>query len=137
MSITDSILDKLGDIATNLIADELVGVVRKAVTKLLGDEKDDGIAEAVARAGLEGMAARAAFELEERRALGNLNAEAARVLGAIAAIDVDSLGAKPHGHAGPQEVEILPPNTEGPYRTLSDEMAEMGLTSSSDKPDAG
>jgi len=122
MSITDSILDKLGDIAKDLIIDELVGVVRKAVTKLLGNEKDDGIAEAVARAGLEGMAARAAYELAERKALGNLNARAAEVLGAIAAIDVVALTTpKPHGHAGPQEVEILEPNRDGPYLSLDDE----------------
>lgn len=105
MGITDSILDKLGDIATQYVIDELVDLVRAAAQKILGDEKDDGLAEAVARAGVEGMAARAAHEIAERKARGNLDAKAAEVLGAIARIDVDKLFAPKAVEAGPMSAK--------------------------------
>lgn len=124
MGTLDTIVDKLGDVAVDLVADQVVKLVRRGVDALLGDAKDDSLAEAITRAGVEGMVVGARVALLERQAAEQLGARAAAVLGAIAAIDVDALFTpRPHGHAGAAEVEIREPNHEGPWRTLEEELA--------------
>lgn len=122
MSITDKLGDIAADIITDVIADKAVDLARYLADKLFGDAADDGIAAAIARGALDGAAAAAAIKAQERAASAALPDKWRETFAAIASIDTDTLFvAKPHGHAGPQEVEILEPNREGPYRTLDDE----------------
>jgi hypothetical protein len=125
MGTLDKIVDVVGDIVIDYAAEHLLEWGRDLANKLLGNKADDGIRDSVARGAIEGAVYAAQLELAERRAADNLQAEAERVLGAIAAIDVDALFApKPHGHAGPQEVEILEPDPNAPFLTFEQQFGK-------------
>lgn len=125
MGTLDRIVDVVGDIVIDYAAEQLLEWGRELANKLLGNKADDGIRDSVARGAIEGAVYAAQLELAERQAADNLDAEAVRVLGAIAAINVDALFTpKPHGHAGPQEVEILDPDPDARFLTFEESLGK-------------
>lgn len=116
------ILDRLGGLAGGLIIKGAKLVAGAVLERLLGDKKDDGAVERVVRITVDAAVAAATLEAANHLAAPELGRRMRELAQQLEQDFAKAFSPAPHGHAGPMEVEILAPNTEGPMRTLEQEL---------------